>query len=122
MLRPMDSLPDGPETPNDGLLTPRSGQGISPFDLGPATRRTGAYRDGTLTRWKRAAHSRFPTRQGSFCFTTHHPRILFENPQTQLCESETARALELGITFGKVDDQTWPYLDSALPRFRLDLL
>jgi hypothetical protein len=76
MLRPVDSLPTERLSPLHGLLTPRSGEGVSPKHLGPATRRSGAYRDGTRTRWKRAARKLLPQPQGLVCFTTHHGGIL----------------------------------------------
>ena len=72
MLRPVDSLPDHRVTPDVRLSTPRSGQGVSPFDLGSATRRSGAYRDGTPTRWTHAARSTAPAHARTACFTTHH--------------------------------------------------
>ncbi len=65
MLRPAILLPP------KRLLTPRSGPGISPRDLGSATGRSGAYPDGTLTRWNGAARSY--ARYRSLCFfRTHH--------------------------------------------------
>ena len=51
MLRPARSLPPFFRR----LLTPRSGRRDLSLRLGPATRRSGAYRDGTCTRWIRAA-------------------------------------------------------------------
>src|SRR2546425_2244720 len=51
------------------LVTPRSSRGTLIPRLGSATRRSGAYRDGTRTRWRKAAWS-------GGCFsrsvTTHH--------------------------------------------------
>jgi hypothetical protein len=47
MLRPACLLPAARLSPPHGLLTPRSGQEVSLNDLGPATRRSDAYRDGT---------------------------------------------------------------------------
>ncbi len=58
MLRPACLLPAARLSPPDGLSTPRSGAGVSPGRLGPATRRSDAYRDGTLTRWRSAASGR----------------------------------------------------------------
>ena len=50
MLRPACLLSAARPAPLGGLSTPRSGHGdLSPC-LGPATRRFGAYRDGTFTR------------------------------------------------------------------------
>src|ERR1700719_2111231 len=72
MLRPVCSLPAARLLPPRGLLTPRSGVGVSPARLGPATRRTGAYRGGTCTRWRHAACRRRPLRPSSVCVTTHH--------------------------------------------------
>lgn len=50
MLRPACLLPVKQLKLLSGLLTPRSGMEVSLHCLGPATRRTDAYRDGTLTR------------------------------------------------------------------------
>src|SRR5271169_1449172 len=75
MLRPACLLPAARLAPPHGLLTPRSGLEVSLHYLGPATRRTDAYRDGTLTRWTCAAcnSTTFPLRvQSSLCFATHH--------------------------------------------------
>jgi hypothetical protein len=75
MLRPACLLPAAQLTLPDGLLTPRSGTEVSLHYLGPATRRTDAYRDGTLTRGSGAAsRSRSsPFRVQSFLdVTTHH--------------------------------------------------
>jgi len=65
MLRPVWLLPP------KRLSTPRSGQGDLSPRLGPATRRSDAYRDGTSTRWVCAAE---PAAQGSglLAFVTHH--------------------------------------------------
>ena len=50
MLRPAFLLPP------KRLSTSRSGHGdLAPLDLGPATGRSGAYPDGTFTRWNSAA-------------------------------------------------------------------
>ena len=57
MLRPACLLPAARLSPPHGLLTPRSGTEVSLQYLGPATRRSDAYRDGTLTRWTCAACS-----------------------------------------------------------------
>lgn len=81
MLRPVCSLPAARLAPPRGLLTPRSGGGVSPTHLGPATRRSGAYRGGTLTRWTRAA-CRLRTGLPVFvCFTTHHGPMISERAQ-----------------------------------------
>ncbi len=75
MLRPTCLLPAARLAPPRGLLTPRSGAEVSPRHLGPATRRTDAYRGGTLTRWKSAASRGLPCPlqgSGSLCVTTHH--------------------------------------------------
>jgi hypothetical protein len=75
MLRPACLLPAARLAPPHGLLTPRSGTEVSLHYLGPATRRSDAYRDGTLTRWTCAACSSpaSPLRvQPSLCFVTHH--------------------------------------------------
>jgi hypothetical protein len=79
MLRPACLLPVARLSPAGGLLTPRSGTEVSLHYLGPATRRTDAYRDGTLTRWTGAActSTTSPLRvQSSLCFVTHHVGIL----------------------------------------------
>src|SRR5437899_3283374 len=79
MLRPACLLPVARLAPPGGLLTPRSGTEVSLSYLGPAIRRTDAYRDGTLTRWTGAACSSpaSPLRdQSVFCFVTHHAGIL----------------------------------------------
>jgi len=57
MLRPACLLSAERLAPVHGLLTPRSGTEVSLHYLGPATRRSDAYRDGTLTRWTCAACS-----------------------------------------------------------------
>ena len=75
MLRPAFLLPSS----NGGLSTPRSGMGISPRYLGSATRRSGAYRGGTLTRWRSEAKRRLTaTSRGrsSVFVTTHHAGIV----------------------------------------------
>src|ERR1700726_1274211 len=72
MLRPVCLLPTARLTPARGLLTPRSDDRVSPSRLGPATRRTGAYRGGTCTRWKRAARRLRPDFLSFACFATHH--------------------------------------------------
>lgn len=75
MLRPVCLLPAVQLAPLRGPLTPRSGTEVSLSYLGPATRRTDAYRDGTCTRWKNAANSghTFPRgRKNIRRVTTHH--------------------------------------------------
>jgi hypothetical protein len=64
MLRPANSLPP------QRLLTPRSGHRNLSLCLGPATRRSGAYRDGTLTRWINTARKQ--TQLPFVCLRTHH--------------------------------------------------
>ena len=79
MLRPACLLSAARLSPPHGLLTPRSGQEVSLNDLGSATRRSDAYRDGTLTRWTCAACSSPPSPlrvQSSLCFVTHHVEIV----------------------------------------------
>ena len=79
MLRPACLLPAARLAPPHGLLTPRSGTEVSLQYLGPATRRTDAYRDGTLTRWIGAARSSnpYPLRvQSCLCFVTHRVEFL----------------------------------------------
>ena len=57
--------------PPIGLSTPRLDQGVSPKSLGPATRRTDAYRDGTRTRRRRAARKLQAQLRLEVCCTTH---------------------------------------------------
>jgi len=57
MLRPACLLPAEQLVLPHGLLTPRSSAKVSLGRMGPATRRSGAYRGGTLTRWKSAARN-----------------------------------------------------------------
>ena len=82
MLRPACLLPAARLAPPHGLLTPRSGTEVSLQYLGPATRRTDAYRDGTLTRWSGAASQGYPRPLGLWSFldvTTHHGLIVRPN-------------------------------------------
>jgi hypothetical protein len=75
MLRPACFLPAARLMPLGGFLTPRSGTEVSLHNLGSASRRTDAYRDGTLTHWTGTAcgSAAFPFRvQSSLCFVTHH--------------------------------------------------
>jgi hypothetical protein len=63
MLRPADWLPP------KRLLTPRLGHATLITRLGSATRRSGAYRGGTFTRWRRTTgYGRSRVR----IVTTHH--------------------------------------------------
>jgi hypothetical protein len=85
MLRPACLLPAAQLSPPHGLLTPRSGTKVSLGCLGPATRRSDAYRDGTLTRWTCAAcsSSSSPFRvPSSLCFVTHHGCTVESRPAT----------------------------------------
>ena len=78
MLQPACLLPAARLAPPHGLLTPRSGTEVSLQYLGPATRRSDAYRDGTLTLWTCAARSSSPSPsrvQSCLCFVTHHRHI-----------------------------------------------
>jgi hypothetical protein len=72
MLRPASLLPVARLSPPGGLLTPRSDAGVSPRRLGPATRRSGAYRDGTCTRWRSAARIRTLASRPTYGFVTAH--------------------------------------------------
>ncbi|MCA9640082.1 MAG: hypothetical protein KC492_05280, partial [Myxococcales bacterium] len=75
MLRPACLLPATQLSLLHELLTPRSGREISLHYLGPATRRTDAYRNGTLTRWRNAASetlSILRTGFQVFRVTAHH--------------------------------------------------
>jgi hypothetical protein len=79
MLRPACLLPTAQLSSLHGLLTPRSGTEDSLAYLGPASRRTDAYRRGTLTRWKSAACSeRVASCRSRITryFTTHHAGIV----------------------------------------------
>ena len=79
MLRPACLLPAERLSPLHGLLTPRSGTEVSLHYLGPATRRTDAYRDGTLTRGSGAASQGQTSPFGIQFFlsvTTHHAVIV----------------------------------------------
>ncbi len=79
MLRPACLLPAVRLAPLHGLLTPRSGTEVSLQYLGPATRRTDAYRNGILTRWSGAASQGHPRPLGLWSFldvTTHHASIV----------------------------------------------
>jgi len=71
MLRPACLPPVARLSPPGGFSTPRSGAGVSPRHLGPATRRSDAYRGGTSTRWKSAARIGAGRRQLLFV-TAHH--------------------------------------------------
>jgi hypothetical protein len=75
MLRPACLLPAARLSPPHGLSTSRSGPGVSPRNLGSATRRSDAYRGGTCTRWKSAASIGRTAPRGELrvrCVTTHH--------------------------------------------------
>ena len=86
MLRPAFLLPLSEER----LLTPRSGHRDLSLCLGPATRRSDAYRDGTLTRWRSAARSsRLEPRKAQLFhfFAAHHETSLtraFRRPSAAL--------------------------------------
>src|SRR5712692_7367960 len=55
------------------LLTPRLGRATFVTRLGSATRRSGAYRDGTCTRWRRTTGCE---RSRAHIVTTRHAGIL----------------------------------------------
>jgi hypothetical protein len=77
MLRPACSLPAVRLSPPHGLSMPRLGAKVSPQHLGPAIRRTDAFRSGTLTRWTGAAsvrHTSPPKGKSDRRVTTHHAR------------------------------------------------
>src|ERR1019366_9765596 len=79
MLRPAYLLPDARLLPRLGLSIPRSGRRNLFRRLGPAIRCFGAYRLGTLTRWRTAASVReLRLLRGILLFrvTTHHADIL----------------------------------------------
>ncbi len=84
MLRPALLLPSQ-SFALDRLLTPRCGR--RPLDrdrLGPATRRSGAYRDGTLTRWKCAVRDEaIQPGKGQLLrlFTTRHAAKVASSPR-----------------------------------------
>ncbi len=92
MLRPACSLPAARLPPSHGLSTPRSGARVSPRRLGPATRRSGAYRDGTLTRWSCAAcpQARSPS---PLVVTAHH----VSNVRKALLEREWIEKRDGGV-------------------------
>jgi hypothetical protein len=71
-LRPVDLLPAARRTPPDGRSMPARATGSPPARLAPATRRTGAYRGGTSTCWRRAARRLRPYGSAEVRFTTHH--------------------------------------------------
>ena len=79
MLRPACLLPAARPSPPHGLSMPRSDAGVSPRHLGPATRRTDAYRAGTFTRWRSAASLQPLGRDTALAtgsVTAHHARML----------------------------------------------
>ena len=82
MLRPACLLPMQRLSPPIGLSTSRSGHRNLSRCLGPATRRSGAYREGASTLWRNAASVGAP---GSLFrgpalrrVTTHHGSIIRE--------------------------------------------
>lgn len=79
MLRPAFLLPPAKRR----LLTPRSGEGVSPKHLGPATRRSDAYRGGTCTRWRSAARTgNLAKRQRELSrFVTAHHGAIVQQPR-----------------------------------------
>ena len=92
MLRPACLLPAMRLAPLHGLLTPRSGMEVSLLYLGPATRRTDAYRDGTFTRRSGAASQGHPYPLGFRSFldvTTHHSAIVGTSCARTLLNSST---------------------------------
>jgi len=70
---------------------PRSGVEVSLRHLGPATRRTDAYRDGTLTRWRSAASLRPLGRDTALATgrVTAHKILLSFPRQSEVKESKT---------------------------------
>src|SRR5262245_53906488 len=76
MLRPADLLPP------KRLLTPRLGHRDLSRCLGSATRRSGAYRGGTCTRWSRTTRW---LRLRVTIVTTRHSAILASGRNTVLC-------------------------------------
>jgi len=108
MLRPACLLPAARLSPRYGLSMPRLGHRDFSQCLGPATRRSGAYRDGTLTRWRSAASRRAVGRRAALLFvgvTTHHapkvasaprdtaPRNQERRPGSVATPTATARAV-----------------------------
>ena len=73
MLRPVTLLPPW------RLSTPRFGSGALAPHRRPATGRSGAYPDGTCTRWMLAARNRAPSRlrarERDFLRTHHGSRV-----------------------------------------------
>jgi len=99
MLRPACLLPAARLAPPHGLLTPRSGMEVSLQYLGPATRRTDAYRDGTLTRRSGAASQAHPYPFGARSLldvTTHHAEIFFD-PQTHTARGVSMETVISGL-------------------------
>src|SRR5262249_53078688 len=99
MLRPALLLPAARLAPPDGLLTPRCGPRDLSRKLRPATRRAGAYRDGTCTRWRRAAPVRRSSRTsgcGAGRSPTRHASDAYESAQRAADEDERATAARRG--------------------------
>src|SRR5580700_6814788 len=98
MLRPVSLLPVARLTPPGGLLTPRSAVRVSPARLGPATRRSDAYRDGTLTRWTSAARgrARLRLREAPHVFVTAHHGANVAEQRSSWQVGRTSSGLRLG--------------------------
>ena len=105
MLRPACLLPAERLSPLHGLLTPRSGTEVSLHYLGPATRRTDAYRDGTLTRGSGAASQGQTSPFGIQFFlsvTTHHACIVAGRTCRRATAAWAACALRAGDAAGEL--------------------
>ena len=97
MLRPACLL--GPWT----LSTPRSAAGISPARLGPATRRSDAYRCGTLTRWRSAARRPSFAAPRLGCFNIHASLLPRWRGAAPINRAIMAGDTESGVTIMKLD-------------------
>ena len=91
MLRPACLLLAARLAPPRELSTPRSGMGISPRYLGPATRCTDACRGGACTRWRDAASRSTPNSSASVCVTTHHPSSIHAPPDDGVTSQHRGR-------------------------------
>ena len=99
MLRPAYLLPDARLLPRLGLSIPRSGRRNLFRRLGPAIRCFGAYRLGTLTRWRTAASVReLRLLRGILLFrvTTHHAPIIPETAIFRYSPLNPVGALPVG--------------------------
>src|SRR4029079_669132 len=101
MLRPAFLLPVVRLSPRGGLCTPGSSVEVFLERLGPATRRSGAYRRGTLTRWRSAACRRRTHVSSLVCGTTHHRLRLTTLPRSATSCSAIVRSGNEGLFGGR---------------------